>query len=128
MNSLVRSLLILSLLLTAACNVTKHLPPGETLYAGPKITVESESKKSSKALKTDLAALVRPRPNKSILGFRYKIGFYYLFGEPKGKGFRKWFREKFGEPPVLASQVNLEKNRVVLENRLQNKGYFHAVV
>jgi outer membrane protein assembly factor BamA len=127
MKPLVPYLLFLTLL-TTACNVTKHLPAGETLYAGPKVTVQGETRKASKALKTDLSALVRPRPNTSLLGIRYKVWFYYVAGEPRGKGIRNWVRNTFGEPPVLASEVNLEKNRMVLQNRLENKGYFHAAV
>jgi outer membrane protein insertion porin family len=120
------SLFILStLILATSCNVTKHLPEGETLYAGPKISVDAPSKKSAKALRTDLATLVRPQPNTSIFGLRYKLWFYYVGGD---KGIGKYIRNNFGEPPVYASQVNLEKNRTVLENRLQNKGYFHAAV
>lgn len=123
------SFFILSVLfLASSCNVTKHLPPGETLYAGEKITVDAPNGKSAKALRTDLSNLVRPRPNTNIFGIRYKLWFYYVAGEPKGRGIRKYIRDNWGEPPVLGSQVNLEKNRTVLENRLQNKGYFHAAV
>ena len=128
MKLFVRNLLLLPLMLAAACNVTKHLPPGETLYAGAKVTVEGPNKKLSKVLKSDLAALIRPKPNTSILGIRYKLYFYYVAGEPKGKGLRKFIRNTLGEPPVLASEVNIEKNRLVLQNRLENKGYFHAAV
>ncbi|MEO6830719.1 MAG: BamA/TamA family outer membrane protein, partial [Chitinophagaceae bacterium] len=122
-------LLLLSLLLGfSACNVTKHLQPGQTLYDGAKLKIETPEKGSTKNLKTELKALVRPKPNKSILGVRYKLYFYYLAGEPKGKGLRYWVRNKLGEPPVLASDMNVEKNRKILENHLQNKGYFQATV
>ena len=128
MNLLPRLLLIAPILIISACNVTKHLPAGETLYNGAKVTVKTEEKKSTKELTSELKALVRPKPNASILGIRYKLYFYYVAGEPRGKGLRKFIRDKLGEPPVLASQVNVEKNREVLENHLENKGYFHASV
>ena len=117
------------LLLAASCNVTKHLPAGERLYTGASVKVHVEDgNKGAGALSTELEELVRPRPNKRLLGVRYKLIFNNILGVPKGKGLRKIIRDKLGEDPVLASSVNLEKNRQVLENRLQNKGYFHATV
>src|SRR6185295_10502735 len=35
-------------------------------------------------------------------------------------------RDKYGEPPVLLSQVDLQKNAQNLQNYLFNKGYFRA--
>ncbi len=117
------------ILLAASCNVTKHLPQGERLYDGAKINITSDVGKTKVGeLKTELKALVRPKPNTQLLGIKYKLILYYIAGTPRGKGVRKYIRDKFGEPPVLASEVNFEKNRSVLENRLQNKGFFHAVV
>jgi outer membrane protein insertion porin family len=128
MKLLNRSLLLVLILFTASCNVTKHLPEGEKLFDGATVKVNEENKKIRNELKSELGALVRPGTNKKIFGFRYKLYFYYVAGEPKGKGLRKFIREKLGEEPVLASQANLEKNRIVLENRMQNRGFFHASV
>src|SRR5690349_367361 len=111
--------LIVSLLM-ASCSVTKYLPEGENLYNGAKVNIKSGSKKEAKGLRTELQALVRPRPNKKLFGWRYKVWLYYVAGEPKGKGLRKWVRS-LGEEPVFASQVNLQKNRDVLDNRLENR-------
>lgn len=126
-----RLLSIFFLLLTSllfACNPTKKLPPGETLYDGAKVTVDAPSKNERKDLSSELEKLVRPRPNKKILGIRYKLAFYNMVDTVTGKGLRYWIRNKLGEPPVLTSQLNLEKNREVLQNRLENRGYFHAQV
>ncbi len=59
---------------------------------------------------------------------RYKLWFYYAGGGDSSKGFIKKFIRSLGEPPVYASQVNLEKNRSIMENYLQNRGYFQATV
>ncbi len=37
-----------------------------------------------------------------------------------------WLKYKFGEPPVLASQVDLERNELVLQSDLENQGFFKA--
>jgi outer membrane protein assembly factor BamA len=121
--------LLFLLVVFSACNVTKHLPPGETLYAGSKVTVNgAESRKQARALREELETLVRPKPNTSLLGMRYKLWFYYVGGGDSSKGVRRFIRTKFGEPPVYASEVNMEKNRAVLENHMENKGFFHASV
>ena len=45
--------------------------------------------------------------------------------EPKKKkGLKYWLKYKVGEPPVLASASVLQKNRLVLQNHLDNKGFF----
>jgi len=46
----------------------------------------------------------------------------------KNKGFKYWLKYKVGEPPVIATQTALEKNREIFQNRLENRGYFHDTV
>ncbi|WP_420151553.1 BamA/TamA family outer membrane protein [Spirosoma sp.] len=118
--------LLLACLLTA-CNIGKHLPANERLYTGTDIVMKADSavpKEEQSALTEQLASLARPRPNKQLFGFPYKVGLYYLFGEPKRNGFRAWFRKKFGEEPILASAKAISSNIPVFEASLQNEGYF----
>jgi len=118
--------------LGAACNESKHLGAGETLYAGNKIKIQSSEKmpgRRSKALTSELNDLLRPRLNSKILGVRFKLWVYNIAGTPKkNKGLKHWLKYKVGEPPVLASGGLLEKNRDVLQNHLENKGYFRDTV
>ncbi|RYE22276.1 MAG: hypothetical protein EOP51_13660 [Sphingobacteriales bacterium] len=122
--------LLLITLVFSACSTTKYLPPGEKLYTGAKVKVEGKdiSKKDESAIKDDLTGLLRPKPNGSILGLRVKLWIYYKTYTTKTKGFKHWLNSKFGEPPVLVSSVDLAKNSDILQNRLQNKGYFQALV
>ena len=79
-----------------SCNVTKKLPPGETLYVGAKIKADSGSqadKKDIKPLRSELKLLFRPKPNASILGFRYKLVAYNMAGTPTGKGLRYFIQQ-----------------------------------
>ncbi|MEP7143040.1 MAG: BamA/TamA family outer membrane protein [Ferruginibacter sp.] len=115
----------------SSCSNTKYLPRGETLYTGSKIKYVSSdsSAKSQKAvLKEELEAIVLPKPNSKILGLRLKLWFYNIAGKPTGKGLRYLIRNKLGEPPVYASAVNFEKNRNIMTNRLENRGYFKGNV
>jgi len=114
-------------LLTAACNESKHLAEGQNLYVGNKVKVESPGikRKQLKAVTGELKDLLRPKLNGKILGIRFKLWVYNIAGTPKkNKGFKHWLKTKVGEPPVLASPTLLEKNRAVMQNHLENKGYF----
>ncbi|SHG17405.1 Outer membrane protein assembly factor BamA [Flavobacterium segetis] len=120
---------ILITILLSSCSNTRFLPDGELLYTGATIKMEGEqtSKKEKKELKTQLKDLVRPKPNKTLLGLRPKLYIYNLAGTPKKeKGLRYWLKNKVGEAPVLYSQVDLEYNKSVLQNFTENSGYFNA--
>lgn len=114
-----------------ACSNTKYLPAGESLYTGAKVVVDAPKmkKKQRKTIKSDLQALTRPKPNSSILGLRIKLYAYNIAGHPKKKHSpAAWLKRKFGEPPVLLSDLNLDKNVQILDNNMENKGYFQVEV
>ncbi len=121
---------ILFITIATACNVTKRLPEGEKLYTGATVKIKGDhlKKKEKKQLKDDLKTFITPKPNSSILGIKFKLWVYQVAGTPKKeKGIKHWLKTKVGEPPVLASSINLEKTADILSNRLQNEGYFQAV-
>lgn len=127
------ALLILTcLLVLSGCNIARHLPRGEKLFAGSEIKLQTDSgtvKKDIDALQTSLTELARPKPNAQIFGFPWKVGLYYLFGEPrKEKGFRSWFRKKVGQAPVLASARTLTANATLFTGFMENEGYFGSTV
>jgi len=116
-------------LLWAGCSPTKHLPPNEKLYTGASVTVSgASSARQKKTLQSDLKGLTRPKPNSKVLGIPLKLSIYNMFRNKKAKSFFGKLRDKFGEPPVLLSQVDLENNNKILQNYLENKGYFRAKV
>lgn len=115
-------------LLLVACNGTKHLPPGEKLYTGATIKLESSEgiKKSTKRfIKTTVENAVRPKPNKKLLGMRPKLWIYYYAGEnPKGK-IKKWLK-KTGEAPVLMRDVKPSITSGIIDAMLFNVGIFKS--
>jgi len=132
MRKLIRPLLfILACLVWAACSSTKSLKPGQILYTGAEVKINPDSSgkiDNEKQVKTDLEAKTRPRPNKSFLGIKFKLGIYNLAGEPKKpKGFRNWLRRQ-GEAPVLLNEVKLKYNNDVLSSYLISEGYLQATV
>src|SRR5688572_13662371 len=120
---------ILATLVTSCSNI-KYLPKNESLYVGPQIKTEAPqiSKGKRKAISKQLAALTRPKPNSSILGLRPKLWLWNIGGNPKKKFSIKKLIKNLGEPPVVLSDVNLERNNSVLQNNLENNGYFNATV
>src|SRR4051812_23608137 len=122
-------LLMISALAWSGCNSTKSVPANDKLYTGATVTLKNVANTGQKkALKEDLNGLTRPKPNSKILGIRLKLGIYNMFYKAKPKSFFGKIRDKYGEPPVLLSQVDLQKNAQNLETYLINKGYFNATV
>ena len=113
-----------------SCSNTKYLPENDFLYTGASVKISSAAlnKKKNKALVKELEELTRPKPNKSIAGLRPKLWFWNIGGTPKRKISVRRIIKNLGEPPVLLSDVNLVKNSQVLQNNLENQGYFHSVV
>lgn len=121
--------LIFLALFVISCSTTRSLPEGELLYVKGKIKVEDSAitKKQSRELKSALSEIIRPKPNKKFLGLRPKLYIHNLVGTvKKEKGFRYWLKYKVGEPPVLFSKVDLEYNKSLIQNYVENNGYFNA--
>ena len=124
------TILLSATLFLFSCSVTKHLPEGEKLYTGAVVNLDAPGAipREKKVLKTDLQGLTRPRPNTRFIGIPIKLGIYNMFRKAKEKSFFGKLRNQYGEPPVLLSNVDLQQNVKVLQNHLENKGYFKAKV
>lgn len=124
--------LVLAVILigVSSCSNIKYLPANDSLYTGVEIKIEApELKKGKKkTLKKELLALTRPKPNGKILGLRPKLWFWNIGGDSKKKISVKRILRNLGEAPVLLSDLKLERNNQVLENNLENTGYFGATV
>ncbi|HEU4903112.1 MAG TPA: hypothetical protein VFT06_09975, partial [Flavisolibacter sp.] len=122
--------IIAGCLIFAACSPTKHIPEGDALYTGAtvKLTAENVTTRQKKVLHADLEALTRPRPNSRFLGIPFKLMLWNFFYTKKEKGLKANLQRKLGQPPVLASSVDLDANVKLLQNHLENKGFFTANV
>jgi len=123
---------ILTCVFLSACSNTRYLKPGQNLYTGAEVKINPDSSgkiDDQKAVKSELEAKTRPRPNKSILGLKFKLWVYNVVGEPKKpKGLKNWLRNKIGEPPVLLSDVKLKYNNDVMTSYLISQGYLQSAV
>ena len=122
-------LLVISLLTISSCTGLKAVPEGDLLYTGAKIKIEDKdiSKREKKAIESEIKIILIPKPNQSILGLRPSLFFYNLAGDvKKEKGFRHWIKYKLGAEPVLFSKVDLDYNSDIIQNYVENIGYFNA--
>ncbi|MBC7913704.1 MAG: BamA/TamA family outer membrane protein [Pyrinomonadaceae bacterium] len=127
------SYLILTLLLAlSSCSAVKTVPEGDYLYLGGRVTIEDSNnsrRKETKALSSELAGVMRPKPNSRFLSIPFKLWIYNFWGNPKKKGgLMNKIRDKFGQPPVLFSSVKVDYNRTLVQNRLENRGYFRSSI
>jgi outer membrane protein assembly factor BamA len=116
--------------IVCGCSGTKHLPDGEKLYTGAevKFTKQGDVPKT-KALQIEVEKVIVPKPNSTFLGFfRPKLWFYMVTDTPKGKGLRYFVKNKLGEPPVLLRKVDRVSTSSLIQNRLENNGYFRTDV
>src|SRR5947208_3215890 len=105
-------IILICTLAWAGCSNTKYLPANEKLYDGATVKINGPSltSRQRKVLKSDLQGLARPKPNSKVLGMRIKLSIYNLFRNKKPNSFWGKLRTKYGEPPVLLSQVDLPHN------------------
>jgi len=128
MKSSALGFLVICILLSS-CSVNKYVPAGQNLYVGSSVKVipDSTARPNVSGLSSELEAIIKPAPNKTILGFPWKVWFYYWIGEPKDEGgLRSWFRKKLGEPPKFASQRVVDINAANMVSHLDNEGFYRS--
>ena len=132
LNRLLYIIMAPAIFFFSACSITQQVPGNDALYTGAEIKLQPADKNmhlNIKDAKAELGKLLRPQPNSKFLGIRLKLRIYNMVDTPKrNRGITHWLKYKAGEPPVLASEVNPEKNRAIPQNRLENIGFFHTVV
>lgn len=133
MSKLLNHIIGLSVIaIIQSCSSLRAVPEGDTLYKGASVKLENRGEVSAKYvrdLQKELASLTRPQPNSKVLGVPFKLWLYGLGGKkPATNKIGRFIQNKLGEPPVLGSSVNIEKNRKILINRLENRGFFKATM
>lgn len=120
---------VIAILFFISCNTTKLVPKGDALYTGATIKVQDStlSKSEKKKVVEQATGLPQPKPNSKFFGIPFKLILYNMGGDTSKHSFIRKFFRKAGRPPVLLSTVNLNYNVKLLENYLQNLGYFQAI-
>lgn len=122
-----RVLFLLIIFFLPGCNVKRFIPPGEKLYEGAELTIESDEKvKDLKVITAELESVIRPEPNSKILGARLGLLVHYKAQREKPGFINTFLNKKIGEEPVYLSDVDGEKTVEILENRFENRGFFNS--
>lgn len=129
-NSLHITLFLLAILiLVSSCSVIKFIPEGKFLSTKGEVVLKNkEASNNSAELSNQLSAILRPIPNKRLLGGYPGVYFYFKNQNKKPGFFNRFMYKKFGEEPVFSNEVKPNSIRELLLNRLQNKGYFYCNV
>ena len=119
-------------LLLAACSTTARIPSDELLYTGvKKVEMTEDSIKIPPALTSAVKDAVDVAPNNywKLLGWHYPfpLGLWVYNNWPNPKsGLRHWLYEKLVEEPVLVSDVRPEVRTHMIEQLLDDNGYFRG--
>lgn len=116
----------------ASCSTTKRIEQGEILYTGLK-GVKVETPKGEKfpgEVSSALTEAVSVKPNNSLFGspsvrYPFPIGLWVYNNWPNPpKGFKHWIYQKLVRQPVLVSDVRPDLRVHMLDDLLDNNGYF----
>ncbi|MDE6153111.1 MAG: BamA/TamA family outer membrane protein [Muribaculaceae bacterium] len=127
-------LYIFTALLLASCSTTRRLPHGEQLYTGVKkvaIASSPDGQAIPPGLADQLKETVDVAPNNYIkmLHWRYPfpLGLWVYNNWPNpDHGFKHWIYNKLAAEPVLVSDVRPEVRTHMLDEMLDNNGYFRG--
>ena len=118
----------------ASCSTTKRIPEGEQLYTGLKgIEMEAPQGQSvPEGVGTELKDAVSVPPNNAIFGspslrWPFPVGLWVWNNwDDPGKGLKHWVYDKLVTEPVLVSDVRPEARVKMLDEILDNNGYFRG--
>lgn len=112
----------------SSCSVKKYLPEGKTLYTGADIQLDSTKGKDVKRLKDKLESAIYRNTNTKFLGMRPGLYFYFKASREKPGFINKFLNKQIGEDPYYFESVNVGSAEDILNNRLENSGYFGSRV
>ncbi len=118
--------------ITVSCSTTSRLAEGEKLYNGMKLKLNpTDKEKLPSEMVADLTKAVNARPNNPwpLLSpysrNPFPLGLWvYNHWSDSAKGVKGWLYRKLVEQPVLVSDVKPEMRVKMLEDILDNNGYF----
>ncbi len=115
-----------------SCSTTRRVPDDEVLYTGLK-KVEYLPADSGKlipsSVKSQIHDAVNVKANKYTFtpSVRIPVGLWvYNNWNPDSKGLKKWLYNKLVEEPVLVSDVRPEVRTKMIDEILDNNGYFRG--
>ncbi len=116
------------LLLVCSCSVQKYLPEDKTLYTGAEIEFDNKKDKNLDKLEAKLKAAIARTTNSKFLGMRPGLYFHYKANREKPGFINKFLNKQIGEEPYYFENIDVDVAEDILNNRLENSGYFGSLV
>lgn len=123
---------VLAALVVVSCSTTRRVPSDEILYTGVKkieINPGNKQMKVAPGVSSQISSAVNVKPNKYTItpSIRIPIGLWvYNNWNPDSKGLKHWLYEKLVEEPVLVSDVRPDVRTKMIDEILDNNGYFRG--
>lgn len=135
MRSRVKNIFVLlfGVVVLVGCSTTKRIADGEQLYTGVK-KIKVTSMTDDEVPSYVESAATEPfmvKPNNPLWSPYVRsplptgLWAYNQYNE-KGKGFSHWLFRKFAKEPVLVSKLKLDVRMKMVEDILDNHGYFNS--
>lgn len=118
--------------LLSACSTTRRLPADEILYTGlKKVEFNPGNPKEEvvSSVKSQIKESVDVKANRYTFtpSIRIPVGLWvYNNWNPNSKGIKRWIYNKLVEEPILISDVRPEVRIKMLDEILDNNGYFRG--
>ena len=124
-------LLVVSLMLS--CSTTRRLEADETLYTGMGTfkVISADGKKLPASLEGELKKTGETDANNYIIApfIKIPLGLWvYNNWNDSSKGLKGWLYRKLVKQPVLVSEVKPEMRTKIMEQLLDDNGYFGSIV
>ena len=123
----------ITIIIATGCSTTRRIADDEILYTGvKKIKIETpKGVAQAPGLAADVKDAVNVAPNNSLISpylrYPFPLGLwvYNNWSNPP-KGFKHWIYEKLVAEPVLISDVRPEVRTKMIDEILDNNGYFRG--
>lgn len=129
MKKLQLGVLIIFCCIIQSCAIKKYMPDDTFLYNAGKVEIHNQDNISDQNyIQQKLDDVLFPTPNTKTLGMRPGLHIHYK-AQRENPGFlNRFLNKRIGEKPVYFDEVNIENTIKVLENRLENIGFFNSKV
>jgi outer membrane protein assembly factor BamA len=125
MKTLRLIIVLLTVLMLAACSETKYVAEGEYLLDRVKLMVEP---KNPHVKPEEMKAFLRQRGNARWFStVKIPLRTYSLSGRDTTRWINRTLRA-IGEPPVLYDSLQTELSMQAIQQQMQNKGFLHSSV
>lgn len=134
--SIITAVTLLLSVMLSGCSTTRRIPDDEMLYTGKKVRYSLvKDTRLADGVESAVSSATAARPNNavSLMGDYYRYPFplglwvYNNWPNPE-HGLRHWLYEKLSEEPVLVSDVRPEVRVKMIDEILDNNGYFGGTV